>query len=321
MKIKKEIKLGILFTTALLLIIWGINYLKGKDIFTRQIAFYAVYDEVSGLLASNPVTVSGVKIGQVDRIRFMADGSGRVLIRAVVDRQIKIPVNSTAYIAASDIFGYKELQIALGDNVNHIISGDTLKGVFKPSFAEALAKQIEPLQEQATSFADRLDSIITSVNSILGPDNRVMINNSIQSLQLSLASIENTAQTIDKTIGNESARLAHILEMAESVISNIENNNESFDRIIHNFTDISDTLASEEVSSTIANAAEALESLNRIVQKIEHGEGSAGMLLNDDELYEKLKGSSAQLELLLEDIKNNPKKYFNISVFGRQGRE
>ena len=321
MKIKKEIKLGILFITALLLIIWGINYLKGKDIFTRQIAFYAVYDEVSGLLASNPVTVSGVKIGQVDRIRFMADGSGRVLIRAVVDRQIKIPVNSTAYITASDIFGYKELQIALGDNDNHIISGDTLKGVFKPSFAEALAKQIEPLQEQATSFADRLDSIITSVNSILGPDNRVMINNSIQSLQLSLASIENTAQTIDKTIGNESARLAHILEMAESVISNIENNNESFDRIIHNFTDISDTLASEEVSSTIANAAEALESLNRIVQKIEHGEGSAGLLLNDDGLYEKLKGSSAQLELLLEDIKNNPKKYFNISVFGRQGRE
>ncbi len=320
MKIKKEIKLGILFITALLLIIWGINYLKGKDIFTRQIVFYAVYDEVSGLLASNPVTVSGVKIGQVDQIRFMPDGSGRVLIRAVVDRQIKIPVNSAAYIAASDIFGYKELQIGLGDHHNYIKSGDTLKGIFKPSFAEALARQLEPMQDQAQSFIDRLDSIITSVNSILGPENRLIINESIQSFQQSVHSIENTARIIDKTVEDESARLSHIFKMAEAIISNIENNNESIDRIIKNFEGISDTLASEEVGNTIANAAEALESLNTIVKKIERGEGSAGLLLNDDELYDKLKGSSEQLELLLEDIKNNPQRYFNISVFGRQGR-
>ncbi len=321
MKIKKEIKLGILFVTALLLIVWGINYLKGKDIFTRQIVFYAVYDEVSGLLSSNPVTVSGVKIGQVDRIRFLPDGSGRVLIRAVVDRQIKIPVNSTAFIAASDIFGYKELQIGLGDHDNFIKSGDTLKGVFKPSFAEALAQQLEPLQDQAQSFVDRLDSIVTSVNSILSHDNKAMINESIQSLQESLNSIEHTARVIDKTVEDESARLSQMFKMAESIISNIENNNESIERIIQNFAAISDTLASDEVSNTIANAAEALESLNNIVTKIEHGEGSAGLLLNDDELYEKLKGSSEQLELLLEDIKNNPKRYFNISVFGRQGRD
>jgi phospholipid/cholesterol/gamma-HCH transport system substrate-binding protein len=317
LKIRKEIKLGILFVTSLFLIIWGINYLKGKDIFTRQIEFYAVYDEVNGLLSSNPVTVSGVKIGQVDYIRFMPDGSGNVLIKAVIDRQIAIPVNSIAYIASSDIFGYKELQIALGDNKRHIQNGDTLKGIFKPSFGEALASQSEPIQEQVKSFVNKLDSIITSVNSILGPDNRMMINNSIQSLQLSLASIENTAQTVDKTIGNESARLAHILEIAESVISNIENNNESLGRIITNFEEISDTLASENVSTTIVNAAEALTGLNNMIKRIEQGEGSAGLLLNDEELYHKLKESSTQLELLLEDIRSNPKKYFNISVFGR----
>lgn len=320
MKIKKEIKLGILFITAILLTIWGINYLKGKDIFTRQVVFYAVYDEVSGLLASNPVTVSGVKIGQVDRIRFMPDGSGRVLIRAVVDQQIKIPVNSSAYITSSDIFGYKEIQIGLGDNRNYIKSGDTLTGVFKPSFAEALARQMEPMQDQAQSFVEKLDSIITSVNSILSPDNRLIINESIQSLQQSVHSIENTARVIDQTVEDESERLSQIFKMAESIISNIENNNESIDRIIKNFEGISGTLASAEVSNTITNAAEALESLNKIVQKIERGEGSAGLLLNDDELYQKLQGSSEQLELLLEDIKNNPQRYFNISVFGRQGR-
>lgn len=318
MRIRKEIKLGILFTLSLFLVIWGINYLKGKDIFSRQIVFYTVFDEVTGLLVSNPVTVSGVNIGQVNRVNFMPDGSGRVLITAVIDRQIRIPSNSQANIEATDIFGYKELKIQLGDAGSFISSGDTLEGVYKPSFAEALAKQMEPIQNQATAFAAKLDSIITAVNSILNEENRLLVQQSIHSLQAGMASIESAALTFDTTLELESKRLSNIFGMAESIITNIDKNNESLDRIIQNFAEISDTLASEQLAATILDASEAIHSLNSILSRVEQGEGSAGLLLQDDSLYINLRKSSLQLEKLLEDIRNNPGKYFNISVFGRR---
>lgn len=318
MQIRKEIKLGILFTLSLFLVIWGINYLKGKDIFTRQIVFYAVFDEVTGLLVSNPVTLSGVKIGQVDRINFFPDGSGKVLVTAVIDRQIPIPLNSLANIEATDIFGYKELKIQLGDAGNYLASGDTLKGFYNPSFAEALAKQLEPIQKQATAFADKLDSIITAVKSILGEENRLLVQQSIQSMQAGMASIENAAESLESTLEIESDRISNIFGLVESIITNIDNNNESLERIIQNFADISDTLASEQMVATIAGASEAIQSLNMVINRIEQGEGSAGLLLQDDSLYINLQKSSLQLEKLLEDIRNNPGKYFNISVFGRR---
>ncbi len=317
LKIRREVKLASLFITTLLLFIWGVNYLKGKDIFTRQIAFYAVYDHVSGLLESNPVTLSGVTIGQVDRIAFHPDGSGRVVLTAVVDSKVNIPKNSIAVIAATDIFGFKELQIIFGDSPNYIQRGDTLQGDFQPSIGEALADQFEPFSQQAKGLISMAESLLTNMNKLLAEENQANINKSIESLRKSLETFEQSGQRLDHFMESEAARISSILEGIESVTKNIEDNNEAIAAIISNLSEFTDVIAGEEFANTIKNTGETFAEIRLIMEKINKGEGNAGMLLADDSLYQNLKESTMQLELLLEDIRKNPKKYFNISVFGR----
>ncbi len=317
LKIRREIKLASLFIATLLLFIWGINYLKGKDIFTRQIAFYTVYDHVSGLLESNPVTISGVTIGQVDRIAFHPDGSGRVVLTAVVDRKINIPDNSIAVIAATDIFGFKELQIILGDSPNYIQRGDTLEGDFQPSIGEALANQFEPFSQQAKGLVSKADSLLTSINKLLHEENQTNLNKSIEHLRKSLETFEQSGQRLDHFMESEAARIATILAGIESVTNNIEDNNEDIAAIINNLSEFTDVITGEQFAAIVQNTGETFSELRMIMEKINKGEGNAGMLLADDSLYHNLKESAIQLELLLEDIRKNPKKYFNITVFGR----
>ncbi len=317
MKIKREIKLGALFVLSLLLFVWGINYLKGKDVFSRQVVFYAVYDDVGGLLETNPVSVSGVNIGQVDRIVFHPDGSGRVVVKALVDRQINIPINSTAIITATDVFGFKGLQINLGDDIRHISSGDTLSGFFKASVGEVLSDDFENIKDQAAAIVAKVDSALTAITGVLSAANIERIDNTLESFKQSMSSLENTTHRIDKSMEQELDKLSNIMSSIESIAGNIENHNETIDHIIKNIADASDMLVAEELLSAIHDAGEAMESLRNILHTMEQGRGTAGLLLNDELLYRKLTESSEQLELLLEDIRENPGKYFRISVFGR----
>lgn len=302
---------------SLLLFVWGVNYLKGKDVFSRQIVFYAVYDNVGGLLETNPVSVSGVNIGQVDRIAFHPDGSGRVVVRALIDRQINIPVNSEAIIAATDIFGFKGLEVNLGNDTNTIKSGDTLTGFFKASPGEVITDEFDKIKDQASLITAQVDSVLTSINSILSTRNRTMFDNIVQNLEISTATLNNTMQHIDMITQKEADKLSNILSGIESIVANFEDNNETIDQVIKNLADVSDILVSEEFVSAIENAGEAMESLRIIMHNIEQGQGTAGLIMQDETLYHKLTESSEQLELLLEDIRENPGKYFRISVFGR----
>lgn len=309
--------MGALLVLSLLLFVWGVNYLKGKDVFSRQVVFYAVYDDVGGLLETNPVSVSGVNIGQVDRIAFHADGSGRVVVRALIDRQINIPINSEAIIAATDIFGFKGLQIKLGDAPQHISSGDTLTGFFKASVGEVLSDDFENIKDQAAVIVAKVDSALTGITNILGATNVEKIESTIESVNQSMLSLKNTTHRIDETMVQELDKLSKIITSIESITGNIENHNETIDHIIKNIADFSDILVAEELLSAIHDAGEAMESLSNILLSIEQGKGTAGLLLQDEMLYRKLTESSEQLELLLEDIRENPGKYFRISVFGR----
>lgn len=302
---------------SLLLFVWGVNYLKGKDVFSRQIVFYAVYDNVGGLLETNPVSVSGVNIGQVDRIAFHPDGSGRVVVRALIDRQINIPVNSEAIIAATDIFGFKGLEVNLGNDTNTIKSGDTLTGFFKASPGEVITDEFDKIKDQASLITAQVDSVLTSINSILSTRNRTMFDNIVQNLEISTATLNNTMQHIDMITQKEADKLSNIMTGIESIVANFEDNNETIDQVIKNLADVSDILVSEEFVSAIENAGEAMESLRIIMHNIEQGQGTAGLIMQDETLYHKLTESSEQLELLLEDIRENPGKYFRISVFGR----
>lgn len=317
MKISREIKLGILTVLSVFLFIWGLNYLKGKDIFSRQIIFYAIYDDVTSLIESNPVLLSGVTIGQVNRISFIPDGSGRILVENIVSADVPIPDNSVAMLTGVSLTGSREIVIQLGDSPTLINDGDTLASGLQSSLQDEVSQLVTPIKEKAEELFGQIDSVMVVFQAIFNEQTRVNITQSFQSIQNTLENLEKTTNRMDQTIDRESTRISTILGNAESISQNLKDNNETINTILNNFSSISDSLAAANLTQTLLQAEHSVSSLNNILEKIEKGEGTMGMLVNDEELYNNMEASSKQLELLLEDIRSNPGNYIRISVFGR----
>lgn len=306
MKISREVKLGLLGTLTLFLFIWGIAYLKGKDIFSSQLTIYSEFGNVTGLVETNPVIVSGVKIGQVDEISFHPDGSGRIIVSMILNKEIGIPKNSVAHLKGADFMGFREIELIIGDAPAKVSNGDTIVSRTSTSLLEDAGQQLAPVKEQAEVLLARVDSVLAAIQYVFSED---IQNNLTQSIE----SLKNTMVTIDK----QSGRLDAIMANAESITTNLKDNNESITNIIQNFSSISDTLAALEIAQTMAEVNTTMESLSGTMEKIQRGEGSIGLLVNDDALYQNLETSSKKLDLLLEDIRLNPRRYINVSVFGK----
>ncbi|MFN3556402.1 MAG: MlaD family protein [Bacteroidales bacterium] len=316
MKISREFKIGLLAVVSIFLFIWGLNFLKGKDIFSRQIVFYAIYDDVTGLIESNPVSLSGVSIGQVNRIRFMPDGSGRIIVENIVRRDVPIPIDSRSVLTGMSLTGTREIIIELGSSGQMIQNGDTLLAHTQTSIQEEVSQILLPIQKRADDLFAQLDSVFDTFQAIFNETTRQNIESSFQSIQETIGNIENTTSTLDQTIARETLRISAIMANAESITRNLSNNNELLSNIIRNVSGITDSIAAANLQQTLRHTEESLASFNQIMDKVNRGEGSLGMLVNDEQLYNNLESSSKQLELLLEDIRRNPGSYINISVFG-----
>lgn len=306
MKFSREAKLGLLGTLTLFLFIWGLSYLKGKDLFSRQITLITEFDNVSGLVETNPVVVSGVKIGQVQKITFHPDGSGRIMVSLILNKDIAIPKNSVAHLKGGDFMGFREIELLLGDAPERVSNGDTLISKTSSSLMEDVGQQFGPLKQQAEGLLLSIDSVLTAINFVFNEDTR-------KNLSLSIESMKNTMVTVDQ----QSNRLAAIMANAESITANLKDNNQTITNILQNFSTISDTLAALELGRTMAEVNSTMEALSLTMGKIQRGEGSMGLLVNDEELYRNLETTSRNLDLLLEDIRKNPRRYINVSVFGK----
>jgi phospholipid/cholesterol/gamma-HCH transport system substrate-binding protein len=318
LKITREFKIGFFAIFTILLFVWGINYLKGKDIFSRQVYYYAVYDDVTGLIESNPVSINGVNIGQVNRIRFMPDGSGRILVENIISSDVNIPRNSISQLTGASLMGNREIIILLGDSPEMLQDGDTLSSGMAVSIQEEVSQMVAPIKHKAEELFVQIDSIMEVFQAIFNTQTRNNIVQSFASIQNTLENLETTTDRLDQTIETESVRISTILANAESITRNLSDNNELVKNILQNFSSISDSIAAANLHQTLVNAEKSLENLNLVLEKIENGEGSIGLLVNDEGLYNNLESSSKQLELLLEDIRKNPGGYINFSVFGRR---
>jgi phospholipid/cholesterol/gamma-HCH transport system substrate-binding protein len=316
LKVKREYKIGILAFVSIFLFVWGLNYLKGRDIFSKQLTFYAVYDNVSGLIESNPVSVNGVIIGQISSIRFMPDGSGRILVESIISQDVPIPVNSISMLTGASLTGSREIVIVLGDAQNYIQNRDTLTTGLETSIQEEVSQLVLPIKQKAEELFGQIDSVMIVFQAIFNENTRVNITKSFENIQETLLNLKNTTGQLDATLDRESNRLAIIMANAESISTNLKNNNETLTNIITNFSNISDSLSAANIKQTMLQAEQSLANLNQVITKINQGEGSIGLLVNDEKLYNNLEASSKQLELLLEDIRKNPGGYIRFSVFG-----
>ena len=317
MKIKKEFQLGLLFVFALGLLGWGINYLKGSDILFGGEKYYAVYDHIEGLLVANPVTVNGFEVGQVTSIDFASEAKGSVLVEFEVNEDIAIPQNSIARIYSSDIMGSKAVQIQLGDSKKVVQTGDTLRSSVEASISEAVNKQVQPIKQKAENLISSVDTVVTAIHTVFNKKSREKISKSLASIENTVKYLESTTHSLDTLMKAERSRLAMIVGNIENITRNLNDNEDKINRTLTNLAAVSDTLAHADISTTLKNTNQTLEQLTAVMNKINEGEGSAGMLINNDTLYRNLQSASFELKMLLKDMKLNPQRYVHFSIFGR----
>jgi phospholipid/cholesterol/gamma-HCH transport system substrate-binding protein len=319
-KIKREFKVGILVVVGLAFFYWGFNFLKGRNYLSNNRIFYAVYNQVNGLVDANWVMINGVKVGEVRDISFI-DTKGRVLVQFSIDSKIKIPRNSISRIYNSDVLGSKAIEIVLGDSSVLAKSGDTLRSQIQPSITEEVSYQMLPLKRKAESLMASLDSALAVIQYVFNESTRENLKHSFESIKNTISNLEHTTYNIDTLMSTQRNRLSQIFYNIESITTNFKNNNAKLTNVISNFSSISDSLAKAKIVKTINKADNILKDFSDITSKINKGEGSLGLLINNDSLYNELNKSSKELNLLIEDMRLNPQRYVHFSVFGKSPKK
>ncbi|MDD3107289.1 MAG: MlaD family protein [Bacilli bacterium] len=311
MKYSKEVKIGIITILALVLLMWGNSFLKGKKFFNPQTELYSVYDNVSGLVKTNPVLLNGLKIGQVESVKFLPDKSGKLVVTFFVDRDFPIPNNSTAKLISNGLLGSKALQIVLGNSEITAQTGDTLFSDQEEGFSE----QIQPIANKLISTVEQIDSLLQAVNNVLNDQTQNSLIKSIEKLQASLQHIYNITEKADLFMKDNSENLNEIVSNVQSFTANLKANNDDLTKMIKNFSTISDSIYQSDLPLAISSLTESLQSLDTLLINVKKGEGTIGKMATNDSLYFELNRSAEQLNLLLEDIRKNPKRYVRFSLF------
>lgn len=310
MKISNETKVGILASFGIAVFIVGYNFLKGNDVFTKEQNFYAIYDKVDGLTVSKPVLVNGYQIGRVADLTLLQNG--KILATFKISPKYDIPKNTIARLESTDLLGSKAVVFDLGNSTSYAVDGDTLNANIQAN----LLDQMEPVQKKAQVLISRLDSVLISVNGILNPKFQKNVENSFNSVANTLQTLESTSKTLDGMVTVQSKRIDNIMANAESISANLRNNNDQITGILTNFNQISDDIAKANFKQTLDNANKAVADLQAAIAKVNQGNGSLTLLLNDDKLYKNLNNASYNLDKLIIDLKANPKRYVSFSVFG-----
>ena len=313
---KAELKIGVIGIFSIFLLIWGISFLKGNNIFENSNEYYSIYKNIDGLESSAPVRINGLTVGNVTEIYFHPNSSGDIIVKFTLNNDIKFPRNSIAKIYNSDIMGTKAVKLIYGNSNIFASAGDTLYSEIEDGLKDEVNKQVLPLKNKAEELISSIDSVMTVITTVLDKDARESLSSSLRSLNRTFSTMELAMVRLDSVIYKNDIRISNIIQNVESITTNLHNNNDIIARTLKNFEAISDSIAKSNIKSTINNLDKSLADFDKILQKIEKGEGTIGLLLNDKEMYNNLTSASNQLDLLIEDMKKYPKRYLTFSLIG-----
>jgi phospholipid/cholesterol/gamma-HCH transport system substrate-binding protein len=314
-KISNEVKIGFLVLITIGIVIWGFQFLKGKNLFENRSTYFVIYDRVDGMGESSPVLINGLKVGIVTDISFLHDSLNRIIVKMLVDKGYQIPDSSVAEIYSADLMGSKAIRLNLTHLKKYYKSGDTLFSKIEQDLKSQVSTQMLPLKTKAEELMLSIDSVMSVIQNIFNENTRDNLSKTFASIKETISNLERTSISLDTLMQNEKYVLTRIFANIESITSNLKNNNEKIAVIIENFSMISDSLQKANIKQTILNANNALIQANSILGKINRGEGSFGMLINNDTLYRNLENASRNLDRLMQDLRENPKRYLHFSLF------
>ena len=305
MKITKEIKAGILVLASISLFIWGYSYLKGKDILNNYKSFFVKYNNVEGLAETAPVTINGLVVGQVAGIKLQPNGE------ILVELQIKnnFPFSKSSVIAMYEpgLIAGRQLQIIPNFNDKNIaVSGDTLSSSIKKGLTDLVSDKLAPLQQKIEKMVVNADLLLTNLNEVLDAKSKENLRNSISNLSKTLEEINSVAKNANSILSNNKGNI-------DKTLSNLN-------KVSSDFSKISDSLSKANVTQVVNNLEKTLSNVDKIMQEVQSGKGSLGKMVKNDALYNNFEKTSKELELLLQDLRLNPTRYVNVSLFGKKNK-
>ena len=318
MKISNETKVGSLTAIAIVVLILGVNFLKGKSITGDKDRYYAVFDNIQGLATSNPVIINGKQVGTVTA----ADGGvdmRRIVVSLTLTQKVNVPMNSVAVISPS-LLGTTSVEIKLGDQNQYHKNEDTLSTrVSSGMFDEALSR-VDPVLIQVKKAVTSLDSLLITVNGVFDPTTKGNISATMANLNKTTAALAVSSASLQTLLNAQTGAVAKTLDNLSSFTGTLKDNNAKVDQTLSNLEATTAKFSKLDIETTLNSLNNTIAELKNTIGKVTSDKGTLGLLINDTRLYNNLNATSNKLNVLLDDFRVNPKRYVNVSVFGKRDK-
>lgn len=316
MKFSKELKAGVIALLAIVGFVILFQFMKGKSLFTTDNIFYAKYDNVEGLAQSSAVSINGLKVGQVDKIipQKSKDGKINFVVKITIDNKFEFSKNSSLEIFEPGLMSGKEMRVNLVYGGPTAKDGDTLKGAFKLGMMGSLSSQVGPVKDQLQVVLHRVDSLMANANMLVDSQNRAEIKALLSNLNKTVGALQTTAGNVNSLVGHNDPKLQKVLDDASLTM-------QSGKVTLDKYGNLAESIDTKKLNATIASLDATVGRLNQVIGGIDNGQGSLGKLMKDEQLYNNLNSASSNLNSLIEDMKANPKRYINFSVFGKNNKD
>lgn len=310
MKISNETKVGALTAIAIVILILGFNFLKGRNLTERNDRLLTVFPDIKGLQVSNPVYIKGLQVGKVFEMHEKDNNLSGIVVSFTLNKDINIPDNSQAVIN-SDLLGGSSLEIKLGNSNSYVKNGDTLRSTQKLGIMTEITSSLNPAIANINKTLASLDVLIQQLSATLDP-------NTQGNLQSIIASLSSTSRQLEKLIASQSAALGKTIDNVEAITGTFAKNSGKIDSTLSNIQHTTSNLADARIDQTMQTLRSTMTKLDQTLGAVNSKNGTVGMLLNDRQLYNELRMTNRSLTTLLDDIRVNPKRYLSVSVFGKK---
>ncbi len=305
-KISREFKIGLFSILIIGGLYLSVNYINSNSIFSSNKTFYAVFNSADGLEASAPVITKGFRIGTVEKVEFNLQKQD-ITVKFSVLKEYPIAQGSTVKITTDGLMGGQIIELSFAPHTNaHYKDNDTIPSVFEPSIMQMASTEYSSIRKKLQYYDLKIDSLLTGLNGVVSPKN-------ISALSKTFSNLENTTTNLNSLLERKTENIASIIENIDKLSTELAKVMPSFNHTMKNIA-----MATDSLPDLLTNGKNSFKELQILLQQINDADGNISKLIKDDKLYENLTVSMKNLSLLIDDVKTNPKKYINVTVFEKR---
>ena len=320
MKLKKEFLIGIVTLVGISVLIVGSFFLKGQEIWKSRFVYYSVFSNSEGLSTGRPVNLNGLQVGIITNINFQKNNLNNIVVEfELTDPNVFKLKKGSLVLLNSDLLSGSYLDISYGDSLDYYNSRDTIPSSVSLALEDQINERLIPLEKKTNELISTADSAIKTIEAIFSR-NTDNLDESFDGIKNSIKNLEKVSLQIRSLIRSEKDNITQIVSNIETVTSNLKENNEAINKILSNTAELSDSLLASDIKGTINNAKQSLEEVNMILYDIKNGDGTLTRLINDSTVYLSVTQMIDEATRLVENIKTEPKRYVQFSIFGKKDK-